>query len=73
VVRKKRLNQPASREGQKGLRGVPYNEYGEVKARVSITLTPTTLEALDTQALREGKSRSVYLEELLRRVFNLEA
>ncbi len=65
MVRKtKRKN--ISRSGQKGMRNVPYNEYGEVKQKICVALTPSSIEGLDQLAAKDRLPRSEVLERIIR-------
>ena len=54
-------------KGQKAQRGKPIY-YDEVKERISVMLTPTSINILNIVAEAEGLSRSEYLERLLRKI-----
>jgi hypothetical protein len=51
--------------GQQGKRGVPIL-YSEVKARLSLLLTPTSIKKLGEYAIQAGVSRSEFIEQFLR-------
>lgn len=55
------------RKGKKGLRGVAYNEYGEVKQKISVTLLPFLIKRLDAIAIKNNQSRSECIEQILRK------
>ncbi len=53
-------------KGQKCLRGVPVNKYGELKKKITVNLTPTAIAILDELSKKEGISRSEIVELFLR-------
>ncbi len=55
-----------SRSGQKGMRNVPYNEYGEVKQKICVALTPSSIQGLDQLAAKDKLPRSEVLERIIR-------
>jgi len=58
--------------GKKKIRGVPDNEWGEVKKDVKITLTPTALKELEDIAFGFGcTSKSELIERIARREIKL--
>ena len=56
-----------SKKGQKNLRGKP-EKWDELKKRVNITLTPTSINGLDALATSLGISRSELVERIGRGV-----
>jgi metal-responsive CopG/Arc/MetJ family transcriptional regulator len=46
------------------------SQYGEVKQRVNISITPTAIQALDAIAEKEGLSRSEVIERYARASMN---
>ncbi len=59
-------------EGKKCKRGEPLNQYGELKKRLSVTLTSTAIKNLSTVAEQEGLSCSELLERVLRGLMPLD-
>ncbi len=51
------------KKGQKNLRGKP-EKWDELKKRVNIMLTPTSINGLDTLATSLGMSRSELVERI---------
>lgn len=54
-------------KGIKGQPNTPLTEYGELKANVKMTLTPTCRDNLDAAATALGISRSELIERLGRK------
>lgn len=52
-----------AKKGQKSLRGQP-EEWGELKRRVNMTLTPTSVSGLDSLASSLGLCRSELVERI---------
>jgi hypothetical protein len=53
-------------KGQKCIRGIPVNEYRELKKKITFSLTPAAIDKLDALAEKQEVSRSEILERLLR-------
>ena len=63
--RPERVNKP-SHKGQKCLRGVPINEYGELKKKITLNLTPSAIALLDALSKEQQISKSEVIERILR-------
>jgi hypothetical protein len=63
---KSSLRKKLPHKGKKCKRGEPLNPYGELKNRLSVTLTSTAIKNLSTVAEQEGLSCSELLERVLR-------
>ena len=63
---KSSLRKKLPHKGKKCKRGEPLNPYGELKKRLSVTLTSTAIKNLSTVAEQEGLSCSELLERVLR-------
>jgi hypothetical protein len=59
-------------KGKKCKRGEPLNPYGELKKRLSVTLTSTAIKNLSLVAEQEGLSYSEVLERVLRGLISLD-
>ena len=59
-------------EGKKCKRGEPLNQYGELKKRLSVTLTSTAIKNLSTVAEQDSPSCSELLERVLRGLMPLD-
>jgi hypothetical protein len=60
-----------AKKGQKNLRGKP-EKWDELKKRVNIMLTPTSINGLDTLATTLGISRSELVERIGRGVIRVQ-
>ena len=60
-----------SRKGQKGMKGVPDNSYGELKLRATISITKTALNGLDNLSRSRNISRSELVEKIGRNLLEI--
>ena len=65
------LGKKQPHKGKKCRRGQPNNQYGELKKRLSVTLTSTAINNLSVIAEQEGLSYSELLERVLRGLMTL--
>jgi hypothetical protein len=56
-----------SHKGKKCIRGQAVNEYGEIKSRVNLSLTPTAISIFNDLSISLDIPRGVLLEKLIRR------
>lgn len=56
----------AKHPGQKCVRDIPTNKYGEIKKDITLSLTPSAQNLLQKFAIKLNCSRSEVIEEMLR-------
>lgn len=60
-----------SRKGQKSMKGVPDNSYGELKLKATISITKTALNGLDNLSRSRNISRSDLVEKIGRNLLEI--